>query len=66
MNSGMNSHDYEADQADWEAYLKTMRRPCARCGKDFDGASWMGRCFNCHDLMARPYESGEDYIGIWG
>lgn len=58
--------EYEAEQAEWESYCEAVRKPCIRCGKKFEGASWSGRCFNCHDLMANPFESGEDYIGIWG
>jgi hypothetical protein len=58
--------EWEAEQAEWDAYRDAMLKPCIRCGKDFEGASYMGRCFNCHDLMARPYESGEDFIGIRG
>jgi Zn finger protein HypA/HybF involved in hydrogenase expression len=55
----------EAEEAEWEIYVKAMRQPCRRCKKYFEGASWSGLCFNCHDLMALPYESGEDYIGIF-
>ncbi len=62
----MTDKEWEAEQAEWEAYLEVMQKPCTRCGWRFDGASWSGRCFDCHDLMACPYESGEDYIGIWG
>jgi hypothetical protein len=51
---------------EWECYLDAMRKPCVRCNEYFHGASYMGRCHGCHDLMASPYESGEDYIGIGG
>ena len=55
---------YEAEQAEWEAYVEAMRKPCSRCSNHYEGASWSGRCLNCHDLMARPYETGEDYTGL--
>jgi Zn finger protein HypA/HybF involved in hydrogenase expression len=50
--------------AEWEWYVEAMRKPCVRCNEYFEGASWLGRCRECHDLIALPYESGEDYIGI--
>lgn len=50
--------------AEWEWYVEAMRKPCVRCNEYFEGASWLGRCRECHELMALPYESGEDYIGI--
>lgn len=59
----MTVEEYETDQAEWEAYCEAVRKPCIRCNKKFEGASWDGRCSNCHDLIATPYESGEDYIG---
>jgi hypothetical protein len=55
---------YEAEQAEWEMYVEAMEEPCKVCGKKVKGACWGGRCFNCHEEMARPYESGEEYIGI--
>ena len=61
-----NVKEYKADQADWELYVAAMKKPCVCCKEKFEGASWSGRCFNCNELMARPYESGEEYIGIWG
>lgn len=36
---------------------------CRTCGRKFMGASWLGRCFQCHNDSLVPYESGEDYIG---
>jgi hypothetical protein len=60
----MTVKKWEAEQAEWEMYVEAMQKPCISCGWRFDGASWNGRCFNCHDLMASPHESGEDYIGI--
>ena len=60
----MTVNEWESDQAEWEMYVKAMRQPCRKCKQLFEGASWDGHCFNCHDLMANLYESGEDYIGI--
>lgn len=41
-----------------------MNSTCIRCHFPFDGASWSGRCYDCHNDLLMPYESGEDYIGI--
>jgi len=54
----------EIDEADFEMYLEAMRPSCTRCGQKFEGASWSGRCYACHNETLRPYVSGEDYIGI--
>ena len=45
--------------------VEEMRPVCHTCGRKFMGASWSGRCFQCHNDNLVPYESGEDYIG-WG
>ena len=66
MTAMMTVQEWEAEQAEWEAYREATLKPCTNCGKHFEGTSYMGRCSNCHDLMANPFESGEDYIGIWG
>lgn len=42
--------------------LLEMRPPCTACGQKYDGASWSGRCYDCHDRSLVPYESGEDFI----
>ena len=39
---------YEAEHAEWLAYVDANSLPCKRCKKFYEGASWSGRCYDCH------------------
>lgn len=43
--------------------LEESRPPCFDCGYKYSGASWLGKCYACHNGSLVPYQSGEDYVG---